>query len=115
MTWYRCGGSNVKALINPDDFLEDTFIQPANGTEGHTVGWLATPFIRVVPDEVLTVAARANGSNYFSWYDENKTWISAFTLSDYGYVLLTVPSTAYYVRFSNQEANMGHLQVWRGL
>ena len=115
MTWFRCGGSNVKALINPDDFLIDTFIIPSTGGEGTTVGWRATPFISVNPDEVLSVAAKSVGNNYFSWYDENQVWLRSFSLSDYGYVMLTIPSDAYYVRFSNQEANMQHLQVWRGL
>lgn len=114
MAWYRCG-NGVKALINSDDFLTDTFIIPSTGGEGKTVGWRATPFIKVIPDEVLTVAARSNGASYFSWYDENQTWLNSFSLSDYGYILLTVPSTAHYVRFSNQESNMEHLQVWRGL
>ena len=111
----RSGGGNVEALINPDDFLTDTFIIPLTGAEGKSSGWKATPFIAVVPDEVLTVAARANSSSYFSWYDKNKTWITSFTMSDYGYVLLTVPSDAHYVRFSNQDINMQHLQVWRGI
>ena len=81
------GGGNIETLINPDDFLVDTFIIPSTGAEGKSGGWLATPFIEVIPDEVLTVAARANSNSYFSWYDKNKTWITSFTMSDYGYVL----------------------------
>lgn len=107
------GGSGVEYLINPSEFIPNTFIQPSNGAEGGSGGWSATPFIEVVPNEVLNVAAKNNGSYYFSWYDANQTWLNAFILSDYGYVTLTVPSTAHYVRFSNQDANMQHLQVWR--
>lgn len=117
MAYFRCGGGpgggGVEYLINPSEFKANTFIQPSNGTEGGSGGWSATPFIEVVPNEVLNVASKNNGAYYFSWYDENKTWLNSFILSDYGYVTLTVPSTAHYVRFSNQDANMQHLQVWR--
>ena len=109
------GGGSAEALIDHDNLIPDTFIQPSNGTEAGTGGWSATPYIEVIPDEILTFAAKSNGAYYFSWYDENKAWLNAFILSDTGYTTLTVPSTAHYVRFSNQDANMARLQAWRGL
>ncbi len=109
------GGSSVEALVDQSQYITDTFINPSTGGESPTGGWCATPFIEVVPEEVLTIATKTQGQYYFSWYDENKSWLNSFTLSDIGYMLLDVPSTAHYVRFSHQEANMLRFMAWRGL
>ena len=109
------GGSGVEAIIDQSEYIANTFINPGSGAASPSGGWTATPFIEVVPGEVLTFAAKNNGSGYFSKYDANQTWLGSFTLSDFGYVLFTVPSDTHYIRLSNQDANMAHLMAWRGL
>lgn len=120
MNWYKCivgngGGPSVEALIDHSILLANTFIQPSNGQEGSSGEFSATPFIEVEPGEILTFAAKTNGSYYFSWYDENQSWLNSFILADYGWITQVVPNNAHYARFSNQDTNMAHLQVWRGL
>lgn len=117
MAWFKCGGggASVEALIDHDNLVANTFINPGSGAETPQTGWSATPYIEVEPGEVITFASKNNGSGYFSYYDENKTWITYFSLSDFGYVLWTVPNNVRYIRLSNQDANMAHLQAWRGL
>ena len=109
------GGSSVEAIIDQSEYITNTFINPGSGAASPSGGWTATPVIEVVPGEVLTFAAKNNGSGYFSKYDANQTWLGTFTLSDFGYVLFTVPSDTHYIRLSNQDANMAHLMAWRGL
>ena len=121
MAWIRShkkgsgGGSSVEALVDHDNLVSNVFINPGSGAETPQNGWSATPFVEVTPGETLTFATKNNGSYYFSWYDENQEWLNGFVLSDYGYVTQVVPNNAYYARFSNQDANMAHLQAWRGL
>lgn len=103
-------------LFDPNTYLVDKFIRPGTGEEAASGGWRATPFISVIPGEVLTCATMGLASyNYSSWYDENQTFIVSFNTSNNGYSLLTVPNDAYYMRCSSQVQNMESSMIWRGL
>lgn len=106
----------VQFLFDNDDLIDDKYIDNGGGGEVVYGGWKCTDFIPVVGGEVLNFAT-ANVEGYNGWYDENKTWISAFIpgtlMGGTGYGLVTVPTGVSFMRLSASDIIMEHTRVWR--
>lgn len=94
--------------------ITDTYIQSSNGNAAHWVGTKATDFLPCyMADQLETYIKATNGYHENAFYDEDKTFISSFPVQA-GNNVITVPSNAVYVRFSNTNANIATLVVkWK--
>jgi hypothetical protein len=94
------------------------------GSSGSVVGWMASPFIAVVPGSTLTVKLRATSglasapNQPFLFYDASRAFLSAEVG---GYpsggawtdgATITVPSTAYFIRTHTDAHNADRLALW---
>ena len=106
------GGGGTEYLIDYNDLVADYYIDRSSGQAVSYGGWSCTDYIEVTPNEVLNIASSYQDW-YNCWYDNTKTKITDFQTPAIGYDTITVPSTAYYVRFSSTTSAMQRLMLWR--
>lgn len=126
MAWFEShlnGGSSptpiegVEHLFGLSDFIDNIYIDSNNGGEISYNGWSATDYISVTSGETLLCSSQSSWNTYNAWYDENKSFISSFTVSNSGatYTTITVPNNAKYFRISNSTSLKGTIIIWREL
>ena len=94
--------------------IADTYIQSSDGEAAYWNGTKATDFLPCfMADQLETYIKATNGYHENAFYTKDKTFISSFPVVA-GENVVTVPNNAFYVRFSNINANMATLVVkWK--
>ena len=91
--------------------IPNSYIQSSNGAIATWSGNSATEFIPCfMANKIITQITNTIPYNENAFYTRNKTFISSFGVPA-GIGEITVPSNAYYVRFSNKTENMETLVV----
>ena len=105
----KSGGTEY--LINDDVLIPDTYINDGGGT-GASSYYTATDFIEVSGGETIKFAVETT-SALNAWYDSTQTHIEHFSLSNRGYMEVTAPANAKYMRLSGENYPMSKLMAWR--
>ena len=85
--------------------------QPSSGSE-----WRISAYIRVLAGEKYTISNMNTTASAPSvcWYDKNKNYISGQSYSGNSQITITIPSNAYYIRFSVILSLIDTAQVEKG-
>lgn len=122
MAWFRCmggsGGSSggAEALIDHTQDVSGWIYAASPGDLRSNNSWTATQYIPVVAGETLQMAIKG-ANQYNGWYSGTGgtagEYVGNFTPSSDGWITVTVPAGANYLRMSAENADIGGIQIWR--